>query len=273
MKFTTLLFRSFLFLLTLSVSAGTFVDTFDDRRLTNWKEVIVKDSRPGKWRVFNEELRAENKDNDIRMLVLKEAQWTNYEVELDVMPLEKPGRGHIVLAARITQTRAIVFTIGDMFWNAPSPIVSGTIHNLESGEIEGLPLWFRRKGGLRGQKQQDVVAELLRVGVNLPCETVHPHPFLKTDEWNHLKLKVSGDLFMFWVNNELVLTTICNMDHLAFLQGDLAIGSVGFGIAGYTALFDNFVVTGEEIPNQGNLSVQPKDKLVFTWGMLKQGLY
>ena len=93
MKFTTLIVGCIVFLLTLSASAGTYVDTFDDRKLTDWKEVNVKDPRPGKWRVFNGELRADNKDDDIRLLVLKDVQWTNYDVELDLMPLEKPGRG------------------------------------------------------------------------------------------------------------------------------------------------------------------------------------
>ena len=264
MKFTTLIVACILFLLTLSLRAGTYVDTFDDRKLTDWKEVNVKDPRPGKWRVFNGELRADNKDDDIRLLVLKDVQWTNYDVELEVMPLEKPGRGHIVVAARVTETRAIVFTIGDVFWDAPFPIVTGTILDLETGNLDGLPLWFRLNGG---QKNID---NMLRDGVNLPCKTVYAHPFLKTGEWSHLKLKVGGDLFMFWVNDELVLTTICDIDHLAFLDGDLVIGSVGFGIAGYTALFDNFVFTGEGIPNRGRLSVQPQDKLGTTWGRLKQ---
>ena len=267
MKSATLIVGSILFLLTLSVSAGTLVDTFDDRGLIDWKEVNVKNSRPGKWRVFNGEVRAESKDNDIRMLVLKDAEWTNYEVELDVMPLDRDGQGHIVLAVRVTQTRAIVFTIGDIFWDAPFPIVTGTILNLEDGDLEGLPLWVRRKGDQKNN------IDILRDGVNLPCKTVYPHPFLKTNEWSHLKLKVSGDLFMFWVNDKLVMNLICRLDDFVPLKGDLAIGSVGFGIAGYTALFDNFVVTGEGIPNRGRLSVQPQDKLVLTWGMLKQGLH
>ncbi len=58
---------------------------------------------------------------------------------------------------------------------------------------------------------------------------------------------------------------------MAFLKGDLVTGSIGFGIAGYTALFDNFVASGEEIPNQGRLSVQPQEKLGLTWGKLKVG--
>lgn len=66
---------------------------------------------------------------------------------------------------------------------------------------------------------------------------------------------------------------ICRLDNFVFLKGDLAVGSVGFGIAGYTALFDNFVVTGEGIPSRGRLSVQPQDKIGTIWGRLKQALH
>ncbi len=267
MKSDTLIAGCILFLLTLSVSAGTYVDTFDDRKLTNWEEVNVKDARPGKWGVFNGEVRAESQDDNIRLLVLKDVEWINYEVELDVMPLKRHRKGHIVLAVRVTQTRAIVFTIGDIFWDAPIPIVTGTILSLETGNLDGLPLWIRLIGG------QKNIENKLRDGINLPCKTVYGHPFLKTNEWSHLKLKVSGDLFMLWINDKLVLNLICRLDNLAFLKGDLAVGSVGFGIAGYTALFDNFVVTGEGIPNRGRLSVQPQDKLGTTWGRLKDSLH
>lgn len=267
MKSAILIVGSILFLFTLPVSAGTYVDTFDDRKLMDWKEINVKDSRHGKWRVFNGEVRAESQDDNIRLLVLKDVEWTNYEVELDVMPLKRHGEGHIVLAVRVTQTRAIVFTIGDIFWDAPIPIVTGTILSLETGNLDGLPLWFRLRGG------QKNIENVLRDGVNLPCKAVYAHPFLKTNEWSHLKLKVGGDLLMLWVNDELVLNLICRLDNFVFLKGDLATGSVGFGIAGYTALFDNLVVTGEGIPNRGSLSVQPQDKLGITWGKLKHGLH
>ena len=252
--------------------SGTFVDTFEDRRLSDWKEVNVNDSRPVNWKVFNGEVRVESKDSNTRILILKDTEWTNYEVELSVMPLKRHGQGHIVLASRVTSTRAIVFTIGDIFWNAPISIATGTILNLENGRLEGTPLQFAKIRNLQNDNKQQVkIDDILRVGVDLPCNNIHPYPFLKIHEWTHLKLMVSGDLFMFWVNEELVLNTKCNLAHLAFLKGDLVTGSIGFGIAGYTALFDNFVVSGQEIPNRGRLPVRPQEKLGLTWGKLKVG--
>ena len=271
MKYLFSLILCLMLLSQISIS-GIYVDTFENRRLSDWKDINVNDSRPVNWKVFNGEVRVESKDSDTRILVLKDTEWTNYEVELSVMPLKRHGQGHIVLASRVTSTRAIVFSIGDIFWNAPISIATGTILNLENGRLEGTPLQFAKIRNLQnGNKQQVKIDDILRVGVDLPCNNIHPYPFLQTHEWTHLKLMVSGDLFMFWVNEELILNTKCNLAHLAFLKGDLVTGSIGFGIAGYTALFDNFVVSGEEIPNRGRLPVRPQEKLGLTWGKLKVG--
>ena len=43
----------------------------------------------------------------------------------------------------------------------------------------------------------------------------------------------------------------------------------GFGLANYTARFDNITVTGDSIPNSGGFAVTPHGKLTTTWGNLK----
>lgn len=68
-------------------------------------------------------------------------------------------------------------------------------------------------------------------------------------------------------------TFLETFDNFAFLEEDLTVGSVGFGLAGYTARFDNLKITGEEVPNHGGLSVQPQAKLAVTWGQLKQAAH
>ena len=47
-------------------------------------------------------------------------------------------------------------------------------------------------------------------------------------------------------------------------------GSTGFGLANYTARFDNITITGEGIPDKGGLSVLPSAKLATTWASLKR---
>ena len=144
MKFAILIIGGILLFQTLPVSAGTFFETFDNFNLQDWDEVTERNFPVGEWRAVNDVLQAESKDDAIRMLVIKDAAWHDYEVEIDVMPLAKHGRGHIVLAARVNQTYAVIFAIGNIFWNAPAPIVSGVVLNLPKGQIVGLPLFFAR---------------------------------------------------------------------------------------------------------------------------------
>lgn len=283
MKFTIwILIGYVLFSATLSASAGTFLETFDNFNLKDWEEVNERNAPIGEWRVVNGVLHAESKDSAIRMLVIKDAAWHDYEVGLDVMPLTRHGRGHIVIAARVNQTYAAVFAIGNIFWNAPSPIVSGVILNLPLGRIVGPPLFFARidkfvnmqlaelNEAFNGPARDEIQEEILKEGASMNCTTVLPHTFLKTREWSHLKLRVAQERFTLSVNGENVLSFTCLFDNFAFLEEDLNIGSVGFGLAGYTARFDNLKITGEGIPNHGGLAVQPQSKLAVTWGQLKR---
>ena len=272
MKFAILIIVGILLFQTLPVSAGTFFETFDNFNLKDWEEINERNTPAGKWSVDNGVLHAESKDNAIRMLAIKDAAWQDYEVELDVMPLARHGQGHIVLAARVNQMYAIVFAIGNIFWNAPSPIVSGFIFKLNTGTRLGIPLVIVKiQDLLNGRPQGEIVDELLRVGVVTDiCTTVLPHPFLERAEWTQLKLRVAQKWFTLWVNGELVLHLTCLFDKFTFLEEDLNVGSVGFGLAGYTARFDNLKITGEAVPNHGGLSVQPRGKLAVTWAQLKK---
>ena len=282
MKFAILIIGGILLFQTLPVSAGTFLERFDRLDLKDWDEVTERNFPVGEWRVVNGVLQAESKDNAIRMLVIKDAAWHDYEVEMDVMPLAKHGRGHIVLAARVNQTYAVIFVIGNIFWNAPTPIVSGVVLNLPKGQIVGLPLFFARidkffnmdldklNEAFNGPAREEIQEEILKEGASMNCTTVLPHAFLKTREWSHLKLRVEQEQFIGSDNGENVLSFTCLFDNFAFLEEDLNVGSVGFGLAGYTARFDNLKITGEEVPNHGGLAVQPQSKLAVTWGQLKK---
>ncbi|MCY3743423.1 MAG: DUF1080 domain-containing protein [Candidatus Poribacteria bacterium] len=281
MRFAILMIGGILLFQTLPVSAGTFLETFDNFNLKDWEEVTERNAPAGEWRGINGVLQAESKDNAIRMLVIEGAAWHDYEVELDVMPLVRHGRGHIVIAARVNQTYAVIFAIGNIFWNTPSPIVSGVVLNLPMGQIIGLPLFFARIDKFFKMElaelnevfnrlaREEVQEEILKEGASMNCTTVLPRSFLKTREWSHLKLRVDQERFTLSVNGEDVLSFTCLFDNFAFLEEDLNVGSVGFGLAGYTARFDNFKITGEDVPNHGNLSVQPQDKLTVTWGQIK----
>ena len=181
MKFAILIIGGILLFQTFPVSAGTFFETFDNFNLKDWEKVNEQNAPAGEWRGLNGELHAESKDDAIRMLGIKDAAWHDYEVEIDVMPLDKHGRGHIVLAARVNQTHAIVFAIGNIFWNAPAPIASGFILNLNTGRRLGLPLVLMKIQDLfNGRPQGEIVDELLRVGVVTDISVSYTHLTLPT---------------------------------------------------------------------------------------------
>ena len=84
---------------------------------------------------------------------------------------------------------------------------------------------------------------------------------LKIGKWHHLKLKVEGDNFTIWINDNKVIE---------YQDGTLAQGKVGFGIGNYVARFDNVVIVGPDVPdiNQG-LSIDKSGKLASVWAKLK----
>lgn len=90
-----------------------------------------------------------------------------------------------------------------------------------------------------------------------------------------MKFQVDENVFTFWINNRQVLKArdkwVDNKQALKvrdeFVQ--FQTGGVGLVISGYTARFDNMVITGKDISNQGQFSVTPQAKLATTWGSLK----
>jgi len=81
------------------------------------------------------------------------------------------------------------------------------------------------------------------------------------DTWYNLKVIAEGKQFQFYVDDELVLK---------YKDKVHPTGQVGFGTAytRTTAHFDDFVVSGDDVPNL-NYSVSQKDKFASTWGKIK----
>ena len=104
-------------------------------------------------------------------------------------------------------------------------------------------------------------------------------PLLKLDDWSTLKLSVKDGTFIFSINDEKIAET---EDDFALVLGgreirgkvgrldDFLTGGAGFGLANYTARFDNLIITGKDIPNKGTLPVVSRGKLATTWGHLKR---
>ena len=242
MKFTLIV--AALFLLSFSGWAGTFIEIFNND-LEDWQELVQQDKKPGSWEIMDRELHAVSTDAWIRLLTIGNKEWQDYTIEVDVKPIQKHGGASIVIAARIKGPWLLLCEVGDRLGNG----------------------WdiFCRTTDFRTN-----VSTLLYTGA---------HPLLKLEDWATLKLSVKGEIFTFWINDEKITET---GDDFVFAHAGQAIarkvnrldgfltGGAGFGLANYTASFDNLIITGEDIPDKGKLSVTPREKLATTWGTLKR---
>ena len=250
MKFTGIIVL--LLLLSFSAVAGTFLETFDDRELEGWQELTQLNNPSGSWEIIDDELHAVSHETFLRLLTTGDNTWENYTIKFDVKPLKKHGISNISIAARVKGTWLVYCSIED-------PVVL----------VNGKPLLGSRVSCTYGNLH-DVIFLILHT---------EPHPLLKLNKWSHLKLSVDGNRVAFWINEKQVMkpTTIRNLKDVQH-QGhnfnfagfpDFRTGSVGFGLANYTARFDNITVTGDTIPNSGGFAVTPQRKLATTWAQLK----
>ncbi len=245
MKF--LIIVTTLFLFSLSVSAGTFLETFDGKELDRWQQ-IWRDKAPTVWDIVDGELHAESREAYTHLLTTGDNTWENYTMELDVKPLKKHGIGGIAIAARVDGTWLVSCRIFDPV------IIRG----------DDPPFQEERISCSATNLKRPALATLI----------VEPHPLLKLNRWHHLKLSTEGDIFTFWIDDEQVmaptkLQIFRQIDVFADFP-DFQTGGVGFGLWNYTAIFDNITVTGDTIPNSGDFPVTPKEKLTTTWGNLKK---
>ncbi len=237
-----------LLLLPLSGWAGTFIETFKDDDLEEWQELVRLDQAPGVWEVVDGELQTVSREKFVRLLTTGDSTWKDYTVEFDVKPLNKHGIGAITIAARVQGTWVVLCSIED-----PVELV------------EGKPPRQREQISCVYGDFHDVISVRLHAA---------PHPLLKLKKWSHLKLSVHNNIFNFSVNEKQVMGP-AKMPNLIGVPDfghfpDFRTGGVGFGIANYTARFDNITVTGDSVPNSGGFTVTPQRKLTTTWGQLKQ---
>ena len=238
-----------LFLLPLSVWAGTFLETFDGKELEGWQQIWV-DKGSTVWEIVDDELHAESREDFIHFLTTGDSTWEDYTMELDVKPLKKHGIGGISIAVRVKGTWLVYCSIYD-------PVI------IRGDEP---PVQERRVG-------------CYATGLHRPLPPLavlidEQHPLLRLNRWAHLKLSVEGDMFAFWLDGEQAmaptkLQIFRQIEAFADFP-DFQTGGGGFGLWNYTAIFDNITVTGDSVPNSGDFAVTPQEKLATTWGQLKQ---
>ena len=246
MQFTSIL--TLLFLLPVFATAGTFIETFDDKDLDEWQALVQLNNPPALWEIVKGELEVVNREPSLYFFTTGDETWEDYTVEFDVKPIKKHGIGGIAIAARVKESWLVYCTIRD--------IVVAIGDKPPVDEIGAYCL----AGDLHD-------TAFIRIGTT-------PHPLLKLNKWSHLKLNISEGILTFWVNEKVVIEPTEFQLHEA-VQERLGFpafltGGAGFGLANYTARFDNITITGAGIPNRGGLSVTPREKLATAWGDLKR---
>ncbi len=239
-----------LFLLPFSGWSGTFLETFDDKKLDGWQELVQLREPPGSWEIVNDELHAVSPDPAMRLLTTGDETWEDYTIEFDVKPLKKHGIGAIVIAARVNGTWVVSCEIADPVELVDGRAIPGERINCSYGNFH------------------DVIFVVLHD---------EPHPLLRLNKWAYLKLSVQDNIVTFWINEKQIMEPTeflvpkgVQHEEVNFDKWpDFLTGGVGFGLANYTARFDNITVTGDSIPNSGAFSVTPRGKLTTTWGNLK----
>lgn len=247
MKFTGIIVL--LFLLSFSVRAGTFLETFDDGDLEGWQELVRLNQPPGSWEIIDGGLHGASHDTYLHLLTIGDDTWKDYTVEFDVRPLKKHGRPSISIAARVQET-----------WLVQCRIMDAVVVLPGGANAPGRGLVLCGASNFHGAKSDLLLFK--------------PHPLLKLNRWAHLKLSVEGNIFTFWINDEQImepteLRIFRNREGFADFP-EFRTGGVGLGLANYTARFDNVTVTGDSIPNSGAFAVTPEEKLTTTWGQLKR---
>jgi hypothetical protein len=84
----------------------------------------------------------------------------------------------------------------------------------------------------------------------------------KTDKWYTHEVLVQGQKIECYTNDNLLIT---ENDPDIFEAGKVGI----FATKAPGAIYGEFRLTADDIPNSGAFSVQPVDKLTATWGSLK----
>ena len=83
------------------------------------------------------------------------------------------------------------------------------------------------------------------------------------NKWYYLKMEVDGSKLSVSIDGKLIADV--DWSNLKILPD---IGKVGLGAGGAEVHFDNFVITGDEVPDSG-MPVEPAGKLATRWGKLK----
>jgi len=219
---------------TLSAFAGTWSDSFEHPDLGEWKVHRQSGNQPV-WKIENGLLLADQ--SGLSLVWIGDDKWEDYSVEVTVILLENRPCG----AGTPDTSRAGIF----MSWRiAP---------------WQGYVYGIHKRGGEQGL--------YIDMGDGWRAPIVSKHKALKVDFGREYRLRMTEveDLIKCYLDGKLALELAMDKRFTS--------GSAGLGICNVRAYFDDFVVTGANIPDGGpglGKAVKPQARLATTWAYIKQ---
>jgi len=235
MKTRGLLISIISFLAVGLATAGTLRDNFDDGDLEGWTPLIWRNGENAVHKVENGEAILKSVGGG-SIIILGQTSWKNYTVSVRCKLVKhQPTPG----------------------WNEAAGILmrSQPVQN-DASDIYAFDL------GTVGLNQKTIHAFFCSRGGNA-MQHLQSKPFeWKLNKWYQLKVEAKEERFKFYLDNKLMID---------YKDKTHSTGMIGIGSAVNTTIahFDDFVATGDEIPDL-NLSVSPRSKLAVTWAEEKR---
>ena len=225
-----------------SAYSGTLADNFNDGDLASWRmyenfrfeKIVIPD--PGNWIV--EDGTAVGGDDDsgkVYGLYIGDMSWKNYTAEVSVKLLKRVEKCSI--GAGVWLATRLQLDEGKFGLNA---YIIGIWNDSRFGAV---------KGGAEYANGD---------GLNLQ---IFMHPLCEANVWYKLSMTANGNYITGFVDDVKVFD---------LLDDSFTSGAVALAVNGLEAAFDDFMVTGLEIPDvQLSQPVKPSGKLATTWANIK----
>jgi len=222
--------------LVFASSALALIDDFDDGKADGWEAI------QGDWKVKNGEYIQEdtewtvtNTNETYHRSFLGDVNWTDYTVEVDVI-IDGPGE--------LAPIAGVFVRVTEKSEEGPYYFFRiDTRPDWGPGAVESPNNNFDGANG--GQMEGGLDPAFLALEEN--------------EVEYHLKVVAEGNHFLYYVDNDLILDIVDDVD--PFLKGAVGLGTFNAG-----ASFDNFQATGEGLPG----AVSKEGKLTACWGTLKE---
>jgi len=240
-----------------SVLAGTWKDDSEDGNFDGWEmdkldwpaAVLVPGA--GNWRIEDGiVIGGDDNDRIAHLLTTGDVSWTDYTAEVSVK-LSKELRNCGIWSGVYLRVRCQE--------RLPYMNYCLGIQNFGDNVLKQIPV----EGGKMAMTPVEVAGGMIMP--EQPNDTTHIFPKarfkIEADRWYRLKVTVKGNLVECVIDGKQVSE---------FQDGLYPSGKVGISVDGVVAMFDDFVVTGPEIPNsETGFAVNPQAKLATAWGRIK----